>query len=203
MSKQTQESGVKNPFSTFKPAIKSFSALFKQRMGVLPALFLLVKSIFYLLHKLISFLGLWAPLIYSLFGVILFFGFNFNPFDGDPNSALFITGFALCTVSTAVIAGKNLIIKPFLYISEKISGGQVEPLIEKEQEPEIGRKKKRVDASEMIRKKATGELKKIDERPQVYTSKLEPDLLIHEYSDRFEVFVVKNGKPHIDKIEYK
>jgi hypothetical protein len=41
------------------------------------------------------------------------------------------------------------------------------------------------------------------ERPSVYFSKLEPELLIHEYSDRFELFRIKNNRSILDRVEYK
>ena len=41
------------------------------------------------------------------------------------------------------------------------------------------------------------------EKPNVYFSKLEPELLIHEYSNRFEIFKIKNNTSVLDRIEYK
>ncbi|MDR2266126.1 MAG: hypothetical protein LBE09_00875 [Christensenellaceae bacterium] len=41
------------------------------------------------------------------------------------------------------------------------------------------------------------------EVPQIYFSKREPSLLVHEYKDRFETFRIINGKPIKDKVEYK
>lgn len=41
------------------------------------------------------------------------------------------------------------------------------------------------------------------ERPQVYFSSLQDNLLVHEYSDRYELFIVTNGKPRFKGVEYK
>lgn len=41
------------------------------------------------------------------------------------------------------------------------------------------------------------------ERPQVYFSSLQENLLVHEYSDRYELFIVTNGKPRFKGVEYK
>ena len=42
-----------------------------------------------------------------------------------------------------------------------------------------------------------------EERPSVYFSAVEPDTLIHEYRDRFEVFHVHQGKTKLINVEYK
>lgn len=42
-----------------------------------------------------------------------------------------------------------------------------------------------------------------EERPSVYFSAVEPDTLIHEYHDRFEVFHVQQGKTKLINVEYK
>lgn len=41
------------------------------------------------------------------------------------------------------------------------------------------------------------------EKPRVYFSKLEPELLVHEYGDRFEVFRIENNRSVLDRVEYK
>lgn len=41
------------------------------------------------------------------------------------------------------------------------------------------------------------------EKPKKYFSKVDPDALIHEYSDRFEVYRMVDGRPVRDKVEYK
>lgn len=46
-------------------------------------------------------------------------------------------------------------------------------------------------------------LKIKSEKPSVYFSKLETDLLVHEYSDRFELFRIENNRSVLDRVEYK
>lgn len=41
------------------------------------------------------------------------------------------------------------------------------------------------------------------EEPKIYLAKLEPNTLIHEYSDRFEVYRLVNGKAVKDRVEFK
>lgn len=41
------------------------------------------------------------------------------------------------------------------------------------------------------------------EEPKIYMSALEPNILIHEYSDRFEVYRMINGRAIRDRIEFK
>ena len=43
----------------------------------------------------------------------------------------------------------------------------------------------------------------VSEKPRIYFSAVEEDVLVHEYSDRFEVFRVVNGKVVPDRVEYK
>lgn len=45
--------------------------------------------------------------------------------------------------------------------------------------------------------------KQIEESPKIYYSSLEGNTLIHEYSDRFEVFRIIDGRLLRDKVEYK
>ncbi|MBO5776057.1 MAG: hypothetical protein J6R35_01645 [Clostridia bacterium] len=41
------------------------------------------------------------------------------------------------------------------------------------------------------------------EEPKIYMSAIEPNTLIHEYSDRFEVYVLEGGVKTLDRVEYK
>ncbi|MFA6865919.1 MAG: hypothetical protein WCR54_00200 [Clostridia bacterium] len=41
------------------------------------------------------------------------------------------------------------------------------------------------------------------ERPRVYFSKLHPELLIHEYSNRFEIYKIIHNNSVLDRVEYK
>lgn len=42
-----------------------------------------------------------------------------------------------------------------------------------------------------------------EEEPKIYMSALEPDVLVHEYSDRFEVYKMVKGKAVRDRVEFK
>lgn len=44
---------------------------------------------------------------------------------------------------------------------------------------------------------------KDEESPKIYLSKVEPDTLIHEFSDRFEVYKMVDGEAVKDRVEYK
>lgn len=41
------------------------------------------------------------------------------------------------------------------------------------------------------------------ERPKIYFSVNEPDILVHEYSDRFELYRYENNRTTLDRVEYK
>lgn len=43
----------------------------------------------------------------------------------------------------------------------------------------------------------------LTEKPKIYYSSLEKYTLVHEYGDRFEVYRVIDGRPVLDKVEYK
>jgi len=41
------------------------------------------------------------------------------------------------------------------------------------------------------------------EKPEIYWSELYPDILVHEYKDRYKLYKRKNGELRLFKIEYK
>lgn len=223
-----------------------------------------------LLAKILMLFGLWIPLIYAIIGIILYYGFGFNPFDFSIYSSLYLSGAVACVVCCMVISIRNIIIRP----AKSIYDGFRHPLweknreknIEKEEEefenyvlekrneklspPEIddfiSRKyrKKNVDylppsgnfryyceepkqafvqanapfdalpqpyfydceesKKEIVPALANGKTAfGLQEKPSVYFSKLEPELLVHEYNDRFELFRIERNRSVLDRVEYK
>lgn len=222
---------------------------------------IVVGFVLKIIIKALTVLGLWIPLVYSLFGVALYLIFDFNPFNFDALGTLYLCGGIACVIGAAIIAARNLIVKPV----KSIYDGYKHPLwekqpasdaeserkgeetrwsnykkqkeIEKYSPPEIKswqneKKTKGVDYGEFLaplddfddvleeeknyatsldwlpkhKQKSTETMVVAEppaEKPEVYFSTLEPDVLVHEYSDRFELFRVKGSKPIPIGVEYK
>ncbi|MDR0752312.1 MAG: hypothetical protein LBF12_07025 [Christensenellaceae bacterium] len=80
-------------------------------------IFVSLKILFFILIKICKFFGLWLPIIYVLFGLILHFTTGFNPFVSDFYSDLYISGFSLCLVFVIILTGRNLFFRPFRGVS--------------------------------------------------------------------------------------
>ena len=52
------------------------------------------------LGTILSFFGLYVPVIYLLFGLVLNIAFKFNPFGGDVNGKLYVLGLVECLICT-------------------------------------------------------------------------------------------------------
>jgi hypothetical protein len=233
---------------------------------VIRTLIVVVEFLSRILAKILVLFGLWIPLIYAIFGVILYYIFHFNPFDFSLYSTLYLSGAAACIVSCLIISIRNIVIRP----ARSVYDGYKHPLWERNREKNIEqedaefaeyvvKKKSETLAPEEIddfstkkyRKKRVDYLAPTDdfaikgsepisdnfdispndrrfaynvnfddnnryfnqesmlpakikaEKPQVYFSKLEPALLVHEYSDRFELFRIDNHRSILDRVEYK
>lgn len=212
------------------------------------------------LSKLLVLFGLWIPLVYALFGVLLHFAFNFNPLDFSLYSSLYLSGAAACVVCCVIISVRNIIVRP----ARSVFDGYKHPLWEKRREEKIAQEEdeyqsylseKRPETlsppdiddleTKKYRKKTVdflppaGDFRYYGEencvnagaqleyspngysvpraseaepiifgtarkdKPLVYFSKLEPDLLVHEYGDRFELFRIENGRSIFERAEYK
>ena len=210
-------------------------------------LFFLFKIIF----KFLKIFGLWIPLLYAFFGLILYWAFGFNPFNFDTLGTLYLCGAIACVIGSAIIAVSNVIVKP----ARSIIKGFKNPVWKKKEPEEY----ENVDKAEVIKADKRDEkynppkiekyvesdeekmeklflpngdfaedssdkryasfpdwLPDVDdsgdshvvsvphnEIPLVYFSKLEPDILVHEYSDRFELFRLEGTKTIPIRVEHK
>ncbi|NLL55899.1 MAG: hypothetical protein GX242_01665 [Clostridiales bacterium] len=215
-----------------------------------------------ILAKILLLFGLWIPLIYAIFGVILYYMFDFNPFDFSLYSTIYLSGAAACVVACLIISIRNIVVRPARSVYE----GYKHPLWERGREKKI--EAEQAEFAEYVIEKrgeslAPSEIedytskkyrkKSVDflvpnhgfmvaedseqnisdhsynklaynvnfddntslltdsvlpapikaEKPQVYFSKLEPELLVHEYSDRFELYRIENHRSKLDRVEYK
>lgn len=261
----------------------AFGVLFGTLLKVIVTI---LKVLIQILAKVLVFLGLWIPLVYAIFGVILFYGFDFDPFDFSLYSTLYLSGAIACIVCSLIIGVRNLFIHP----TESIFEGYRHPIWERNREENIEKEEDAKFLSKKERKKLsppdsddfkTYKSKPLDanflpprpsnssinnnlpprpinkapfinrtinnpefiqnnpsnfipnnnfvadnivpnynymgnpppqfidtttttiEKPSVYFSKIEPELLIHEYANRFEIFKIKNNTSVLDRIEYK
>lgn len=244
---------------------------------LLRTMFVVIEFLARIVAKILVLFGLWIPLIYAIFGVILYYFFHFNPFDFSLYSTLYLSGAAASVVGSLIISIRNIVLKP----AHSVMEGFKHPLWEKNREENI--EKEEAEFAEFVVKKKGEKLspeepddfemrkyrkKEVEylppakdfgqseptdgrfwgrkhkkdkeelnvlasdklayntsyndvnppfpyygkndfspiiksEKPKVYFSKLEPDLLVHEYSDRFELFRIENNRSVFDRVEYK
>lgn len=175
--------------------------------GLLNALFSVFKFILWLLFMMITRLGLWIPALYALFGLGLYLFADFNPLDiGSVESIMFAVGFGASILCALIIAVRNVIIKPMKGVVE----GYKNPFWKKKSDKEAPEKQRQPEPVPVQEPQYGVPNRYVEvpvyrtERPKVYRSELEPDSIIHEYGDRFEVFVtLPDGREILDKIEYK
>ncbi|MDD4315885.1 MAG: hypothetical protein PHC84_01850 [Clostridia bacterium] len=145
--------------------------------------------------NLLVFFGLWLPLVYALFGLGLYLGFHFNPLDWTLEGQLYVSGFVTCVLCSLIITIRNLIVRP----AKSVFYGFKTPLWTRKKDEnielvEIKKTKKKM--------KEPFEEKKI-EKPKIYYSAVESNTLIHEYTDRFEIYKIENNKARLESVEYK
>lgn len=150
-----------------------------------------------LIIKLLVFFGLWLPLIYTLFGLILYYTLNFNPFELQLEGQLFISGFVACVICSVIISIRNLIIKPI----KSVAKGFKTPIWTKVPIKEKEEPTKKLKTKHPIVATSLEEIEK--PRPSIYYSTLEMNTLIHEYKDRFEIYRLEDNKAKLERVEYK
>lgn len=215
-----------------------------------------------ILAKILIIFGLWVPVVYAIFGLVLNLSFDFNPFDFSLYSTIYLSGAVACIICSLIIAVKNLLINP----AKSIYKGYKNPLWErpkevKEDKEDIpytlknrwevyGQTKKEVELNppdikefkakkpyptpeyllpnDDFRNKTKSESdkaritlfpnwlpKKVEkqetvmvstpqvEKPFIYFSKLEPNILVHEYQDRYELYRLEGNIAVPVRVEYK
>jgi len=80
--------------------------------GAIKAFFKLLKVIIQVLSSLIVFLGLYIPLFYILFGVILLAATDFTFGGMGTDQMLYFIGLGLCCIAALIIAIRNLLVRP-------------------------------------------------------------------------------------------
>ena len=136
------------------------------------------------------FFGLEVPLLYIIFGAVLRSNFGLDISEQSSSRTLFYLGFWLCLIVALVILIRHIVDAKRETTSRMFR--KVHPK----------KRKKRVLYPQKIEKPIrTQSLIKRDEKPRVYRSQMYPELLIHEYSDRFKVYDYETRE--LVRVEYK
>lgn len=169
---------------------KVLSLLFAGLFFGVKILYWILKAIITLLGKILVFFGLYIPGVYLLLGAVLtkFSVFSFSVLDTRLN--LFILGLILCVVCAIIISVRNLIVKPFATVVKNFGKDAKKEFVD-------NRPKIKKNAKDNPRREQTP-------YPLVYRSQIYPDITVHEYEDRFDLYRdEKNGKIKFFKTEYK
>lgn len=201
--------------------------------SALRALLFLVNGLIKLIVSIMVFFGLWAPFFYCLLGGVLYLMFRFDPFSGSIDSKIYLAGFAGSILCALLITVKNIFEHPAKSVSEGFRKPIWRKPEEEEkedalrEEDDARRRRRRDTAYRDEREDREPSRRRYDEgprrrygdaedredyydrqrtasqSPKIYYSALEQDTLVHEYNDRFEVFRIRDGRPVLDKVEYK
>lgn len=175
---------------------------------LLKGLIKLVNVIITIIARIMLLLGLWVPFFYIVISVILMLSFKTNILSMTGYKYLYIIGLILCIIISVIITVRNLLLKPIkelinyrkvqLEYDKRKAEAREKKLYEKNPKRYFATKGKLPDEdSEYYNKK--GKITNIDELPKIYRSEINNDIIIHEYKDKFEVFLEKENEiVHID-----
>ena len=202
--------------------------------------------------KFLKITGLWIPLLYVLFGLILYWTLGFDPIQLDVWGTLYLCGMIACVLACAVILVRNVIVRPVKsivrgyknpvwrkkkydvptesvradkldktyspppisdYAEQKDSTVEylapIEDFVDKNDE-ELRRAqyslyKDWLPKIEEIEAQNNPKMVSVETKdaPKVYHSALQPDVIVHEYSDRFELYKERGGELVQIGVEFK
>lgn len=136
----------------------------------------ILKVAIELVAKAIYYFGLYVPLAYLLYGLILYLIFDFNPFYPDIDGKLYIFGFALCLICAVIITVKNVFVRPLRNYFEN---------------------------SRVIEYNTKGKSKNLPEAPRIYKSRVNPGVIVYEYENRYDLYKQSDGRLVLVKTEWK
>jgi len=196
--------------------------------SALRVLIYIVNGLIKLIVAVMVFFGLWAPFFYALLGAALYLTLKFDPFSGSVDSKLYLAGFAGSLLCALLLTIRHIFDHP----AKSVAEGFRNPVWKKPEDEEEGRRRENEDEgrsrrrerenedshyerrggeesyrrryyAEEERERAPERQRTAYESPRIYYSALEKDTIVHEYADRFEVFRIRDGRPVLDKVEYK
>lgn len=144
--------------------------------GVARVIIKIIKIAVRAIGNAIFYFGLYVPLLFLAFGAVLFGIFRFNPFDLSVDSQLYLFGFALSCVCAVILAVKNLIIHPYYKFIKK---------------------------TEVVEYKDKKLSKNAPEAPRIYKSRVNPGIIVYEYSNRYDLYEPVDGGLKPVGTEYK
>ena len=182
--------------------------------SVFRAVFYLIGVIVKVLASVLVFTGLWVPALYALLGCVLYLVYQFDPLNNQGlYEYLYLSGAVITIIIALVIFIRNLIVNP---IKKAVTGDDgTEPWKKKKEKKRLEKALEREERDAKKRETARQKEEKEEipifdepiyekrEEPNIYLSKVEADTLIHEYSDRFEVYKLVDGRAIKDKVEFK
>jgi hypothetical protein len=200
--------------------------------SALRALLFILNGLIKLIVSIMVFFGLWAPFFYALLGCILYLLFKFDPLSGSIDSKIYLAGFAGSLLCALLITIKNIFERPGKSIAEgfrkpiwekheeedRDSDREEDPHRRRRRDTECEDRREdhcrggylsrhyedsRPHYDEEAEKESGMPKQRSCPMPKIYYSALEKDTLVHEYEDRFEVFRIRDGRPILDKVEYK
>ena len=175
-------------------------------------IFFLLKIVYWILKLIVSvladifiFFGLYIPALFLIFGVVLtkFTDFSFTSLDTNLN--LYVVGLGLCVLCAVIITIRNLIIRPFKIVFGKTKEKTKKTLADrpkfkredKEDRRRVEEKSfdKRQDEKSFDEKDKREESidNEREERPLIYRSEIYPEIIVHEYEDRFDLYKEVDG----------
>lgn len=175
---------------------------------LLKGLIKLVNVIITIIARIMLLLGLWVPFFYIVISIIIMLSFKTNILSMTGYNYLYIIGLILCIIISVIITIRNLLLKPIkelinyrkvqLEYDKRKAEAREKRLYEKNPKRYFATKGKLPDEdSEYYNKK--GKITNIDELPKIYRSEINNEIIIHEYKDKFEVFLEKENEiVHID-----
>lgn len=122
----------------------------------------MLKFVCDVVGKTIYYFGLYVPLAYLIYGMVIHFVYDFKCFELTVDGKLYIFGFCLSLLASLIISVKNLIIKPY------------RKYLKKDDVVEYGIKQR-------LSKNAP-------EAPRIYKSKVNPGVIVYEYANRFDLY---------------
>lgn len=142
-----------------------------------------VNFLLHVIAYVLLFLGLYVPLLYLIYGLIVSVIFKFELFAiGNLYSNLYVWGLGLSFVVSLIISIRNVFLKPASKIAEKLSTKS---------------------AKKPRKTKIYGEKRRFDEYPLIYESQVHKGLIVHEYEEYFDLFRKIDGKLQKIKTVYK
>lgn len=145
--------------------------------GLLGAIWKILRFALEAAAKAIAYFGLYLPIAYLVYGLILFLVFDFAPFDtGTVDGKLYVFGFALSLAAAAVKTVRSAIISP---VREHFN-------------------------SQVIEYDSSGKKSRnLPEAPKIYKSRVNPGVIVYEYGNRYDLYEEYDGGLVLVKTEWK